>query len=78
MLAKKTSKNQITLPKEIASKFQGVDYFDITKDDNKIILIPVKISPADTTLNGIRDKMEKLGITENDIKGGIKWARSGK
>ena len=78
MLAKKTSKNQITLPKEIASKFQGVDYFDITKDDNKIILIPVKISPADTTLNGIRDKMEKLGITENDIKDGIKWARSGK
>ena len=35
MLAKKTSKNQITLPKEIASKFQGVDYFDIKKDDNK-------------------------------------------
>ena len=29
MLAKKTSKNQITLPKEIALKFQGVDYFDI-------------------------------------------------
>ncbi len=78
MLAKKTSKNQITLPKEIASKFQGVDYFDIKKDDNKIILIPVKISPADTNLNGIRDKMEKLGITENDIKDGIKWARSGK
>lgn len=78
MLAKKTSKNQITLPKEIASKFQGVDYFDIKKDDNKIILIPVKISPADITLNGIRDKMQKLGITENDIKGGVKWARSGK
>ncbi len=78
MLAKKTSKNQITLPKEIALKFQGVDYFDIKKDDNKIILVPVKISPADKTLNGIRDKMKKLGITEDDIKDGIKWARSGK
>ena len=33
---------------------------------------------ADTTLNGIRDKMKKLGITKNDISGGIKWARSGK
>ena len=78
MLAKKTSKNQITLPKEIALKFQDVDYFDIKKDDNKIILIPVKIFPIDKTLNGIRDKMEKLGITESDISGGIKWARSGK
>ena len=78
MLAKKTSKNQITLPKEIASKFQGVDYFDIKKDDNKIILIPVKISHADITINEIKDKMEKLGITENDIKDGIKWARNQK
>ena len=78
MLAKKTSKNQITLPKEIALKFEGVDYFYIKKDDSKIILTPVKISPADTTLNGIRDKIEKLGIIESDIEGGIKWARSGK
>jgi hypothetical protein len=29
MLAKKTSKNQITLPKAIADRFPGVDYFDV-------------------------------------------------
>ncbi|MHB1662088.1 MAG: AbrB/MazE/SpoVT family DNA-binding domain-containing protein [bacterium] len=78
MLAKKTSKNQITLPKEIVSKFEGVDYFDVVKNDNRIILTPVKISVAGETLKGIRDKMEKLGITENDVSGGIKWARKRK
>ena len=29
MLAKKTSKNQLTLPKEVADKFPGTDYFDV-------------------------------------------------
>lgn len=78
MLAKKTSKNQITLPKEIVLKFEGVDYFDVVKSDNRIILTPVKISVADNTLESIRNKMEKLGITKTDINGGIKWARKRK
>ena len=28
MPAKKTSKNQVTLPKENVQDFQGIDYFD--------------------------------------------------
>ncbi|MDI6800817.1 MAG: hypothetical protein QMD01_01975 [Thermodesulfovibrionales bacterium] len=61
MLAKKTSKNQLTLPKEIVKAFPDTKYFDISVKDMKIILQPVKITPADMTLEGIRDKMEKLG-----------------
>ena len=62
MLAKKTSKNQLTLPKEIASYFTETEYFDVSVQDKKIILMPVKITPSDRTLEGIRDKMKKLGI----------------
>ena len=29
MLAKKTSKNQITLPKAVISRFPAVEYFDV-------------------------------------------------
>ena len=32
MLAKKTSKNQLTLPKEIADKFPGVDLFERNRE----------------------------------------------
>jgi hypothetical protein len=78
MLAKKTSKNQLTLPKEIAKEFPDVEYFDIKVKDRKIVLIPVKITPLDTTLEGIRKKMEKLGVNEKDVTDAIKWARQRK
>ncbi len=38
MLAKLTSKNQITLPKALASKFQGAEYFAVREVDGEIIL----------------------------------------
>jgi len=38
MLAKKTSKNQITLPKEIVKAFPDAKYFDVSIRDNTIRL----------------------------------------
>ncbi len=78
MLAKKTSKNQLTLPKEIVRSFPDTEYFDVTVLDRKIVLTPVRITPADMTLEGIRDKMEKLGITEGDVAEAVRWVRSKK
>jgi hypothetical protein len=78
MLAKKTSKNQITLPKIIASAFPEARYFDIRVEDNKILLTPVKITPADGTLSSVREKMRRLGIVEKDLPEAIRWARSQK
>jgi len=75
MLAKKTSKNQLTLPKQIAGIFQGIDYFDITVEDNAIILRPVKIIPAESTLESVRDKIAALGLKDDDIKKAVSWAR---
>lgn len=78
MLAKKTSKNQLTLPKEIVKEFPDSEYFDVSVKERKIVLTPVKITPADMTLDGIREKMAKLGITEDDVSKAIKWARKKK
>ncbi len=78
MLAKKTSKNQLTLPKEIVKSFPDTEYFDISIKNRKIILQPVRITTLDTTLEGIRDKIEKLGITGKDVADAIKWARKKK
>jgi len=41
MLAKLTSKNQITLPKALVSKFPGAEYFAVREVDGEIILKPV-------------------------------------
>jgi len=78
MLAKKTSKNQLTLPKEIVKEFPDSEYFDVSVKERKIVLTPVKITPADMTLEGIREKMAKLGIVEDDVEKAIKWARKKK
>lgn len=75
MLAKKTSKNQLTLPKEVVKFFPDIDYFDVSVKDRKIILMPVRITPADATLASVRDKIEKLGIKEKDVTEAIAWAR---
>ena len=75
MLARKTSKNQLTLPKEIAGNFLGIDLFDATVENNRIVLIPVKITPVAVSLDSIRQKMERLGIKEDDVDEALQWAR---
>jgi hypothetical protein len=78
MLAKKTSKNQITLPKAIANAFPDTQYFDVDIEDNRIILLPVKIQPISATLEDVRGKMRRLGVSEQDVGEAIRWARSEK
>jgi len=71
MLAKRTVKNQITLPKAIASRFPGVEYFEVRTEGDRIILEPVK----QARVREVWEKLEKLGITEDDISKAVKWAR---
>jgi hypothetical protein len=78
MLTKKTSKNQLTLPKEIVKEFPGVDYFDAKVKGRAIVLTPVKITPIDTRIDLIREKMARLCIAETDVRDAVKWARKRK
>ena len=76
MLTKKTSRNQITIPKSIANKFSDTTYFDVQLTDKYIVLKPVRIDTTGGTLEKVRSKMGKLGITEKDIKEAIAWTRA--
>jgi hypothetical protein len=78
MLTKKTSKNQLTLPKEIVKEFPGVDYFDAKVKGHAIVLTPVKITPIDASVEIVREKMARLGIAETDVRDAVKWARKRK
>ncbi len=71
MLAKLTSKNQITLPKALVNKFPGTEYFDVQEEAGQLILKPVKVRDLDAVWR----KIESLGITEKDIGDAVKWAR---
>ena len=78
MLAKKTAKNQLTLPKVIAKDFENIQYFDVKQEGNTIVLIPVRVTPVSGALNSIREKMARLGLTETDVKAAVTWARKKK
>ncbi|PYV43457.1 MAG: AbrB family transcriptional regulator [Acidobacteria bacterium] len=76
MLAKKTVKNQITLPKAIVDKIPDTDYFEVSLQKGEIILKPVHIEGSTARLRRIRRKIRALGLTETDIEEAIHWARS--
>jgi len=77
MLAKRTFKNQITIPKQIIERFPNVEYFNVYAQDNEIILRPVEIKEKKPGLMKIREKIKALGLKEEDITEAIRWARRG-
>ena len=76
MLAKITSKNQITIPKKIIEKMHGIKHFDIEFKDGVVIMKPIKF--YDTNLDQIRAKIKKLGLKEDSVAEAIKWVKSKK
>jgi len=75
MLAKLTTKNQLTLPREIVKEFSGIEYFDVDVENGRIILVPVRMQPVDANLGAVRNKMKKLGISPTDVADAVAWAR---
>jgi hypothetical protein len=74
MLAKLTSKNQLTLPKAVIGQFPGARYFEVRVEKGRIVLLPAKV----TSLEGVWGKIESLGITEKDVESAVQWARKRK
>jgi len=75
MLAKRTVKNQITLPKAVAPAFPGVEYFRVTTQGRKIVLEPVE---TEDKAAAVRKKLAALGISQKDIADAVQWARQKK
>lgn len=71
MLAKLTTKNQLTLPKSVLARCQDAKYFDVSEDNGRIVLTPVRLNKADA----VRSKLADLGISEDDVTDAINWAR---
>lgn len=71
MLAKVTTKNQLTLPKSIVNEFPDTEYFDVQAENGRIVLTPVRIQRADA----VRAKLADMGLAENDVAEAVAWVR---
>ena len=47
------------------------EYFEVVAVNNSITLTPVKV----TRINQVWDKLDALGITEQDITDAVEWSR---
>ncbi len=74
MLAKLTSKNQLTLPKAVLADFQDSKYFDVTMENGRIVLTPVRLTRA----GAVRAKLADLGIPEAEVADSVAWSRAAK
>ena len=72
MLAKITSKNQLTLPKSVTQAVGPAEYFDVQTRDGQIVLTPVRIQRGDA----VRAKLAELNLTEADIGDAVTWVRT--
>lgn len=62
---------QITLPKAAVSGVDAAEYFEVSVENGRIVLTPVRVQKA----RAVREKLEKLGITEKDVEDAVAWAR---
>ncbi|MCJ7684252.1 MAG: AbrB/MazE/SpoVT family DNA-binding domain-containing protein [Desulfobacteraceae bacterium] len=74
MLAKLTTKNQITIPKQIIDQIPETRYFDVKLNGETVVMKPLTI--YDTDLEQVRSKIKKLGLKPDCVAEAIKWARS--
>ena len=71
MLAKMTSKNQLTLPRSVTEQVGAAEYFDVQVHDGQIVLTPVRIQRGDA----VRAKLAALGLGDADVRDAVDWAR---
>jgi hypothetical protein len=71
MLAKMTSKNQLTLPRSVTDEIGATEYFDVEVRDGQIVLTPVRMQRGDA----VRAKLAALGLTAADVSDAVAWAR---
>lgn len=71
MLAKITSKNQLTLPKAITQAVGATEYVDVEVLNGRIVLTPVRIQRGDA----VRAKLAELNLSEADVDAALAWAR---
>lgn len=72
MLAKLTSKNQLTLPKAAMTAVGAAEYFEVEVRLGQIVLTPVRIQRGDA----VRAKLAELGLGDADVAQAVSWARS--
>ncbi|MET0209407.1 MAG: AbrB/MazE/SpoVT family DNA-binding domain-containing protein [Burkholderiaceae bacterium] len=70
MLAKLTSKNQLTLPKSVTDRLGPVQYFEVQLQAGQVLLTPVRIQRGDA----VRAKLAELDLGDAVMEAALSFA----
>jgi hypothetical protein len=73
VLAKLTSKNQLTLPKSVTDSLGPVQYFEVQVQSGQVVLTPVRIQRGDA----VRAKLAELDLGDELFAQALAWAVDG-
>ena len=71
MRAKLKDGSLLILPQEIALALRGAEYVDLELKEGRLVL---RLN-RQTYIDDVHDKLEKMGITEQDVADAVAWAR---
>lgn len=71
MIAKVTGAAQLTLPAQILKEMGQPDYFSVSVEEGRLVLTPAQPKDAED----VREYLQGLGITEQDVVDAIQYAR---
>jgi hypothetical protein len=74
LLTKKTTKNQLTIPKALLDRLPETDYFDAEVVSDALVLRPVRMVPA-VDIDRVRDRLERAGVEPDEVQRAVRWAR---
>ena len=77
MLTKKTTKNQLTIPKALLDRLPATDYFDTEVVGDALVLRPVRMVPA-VDMDRVRDRLRRSGVGPGEVERAVRWARKKK
>ena len=73
MIAKLTAGNRLTLPRGALAAVEAAEYFDVTVENGRIVLTPVRAN----RVGAVRAKLAVLGLSDADLTDAVAWARLG-
>lgn len=75
-LLKISPHRQVTIPGRIMTHFSGTTHFELVDNGTELVLRPVRLASSDDALTRVRNKIQKLGITEDVVAEAVRHARS--
>ena len=72
VIARLTARNTLVIPTIVTDVFGGINTFEVSVQEGKVILTPLVATAADE----VRKTLAAKGVTEEDVADAVKWARA--